>query len=228
MTVAHCGRTSGHDSGTSTELLVDPDEELLRSLRAGAPSSFEVLQRQYSRRLFKQIIAITQNREDAEDALQDTFLQAFRHIHSFEGRSRITTWLTKIAINTALMKVRKRRSRAEVSFERPPGLEEDSSMFDLEDLSLSPEQEYIHSERLKHVVDAVEKLNPILRVAVIAWFTTDCSMHEAADLLDKTLVEEEDTDALLTEIAENEINLRAEHEDNQQGEEEEAENEDKE
>ena len=81
------------------------------------------------------------------------------------------------------MKVRKRRSRAEVSLERPPDLEEDLLMFALEDPALSPEQVYVDNERLKHVVDAGDNLKPILRVAVIARFTTACSMHEAADLL---------------------------------------------
>jgi RNA polymerase sigma-70 factor (ECF subfamily) len=120
-------------------------DEFVRLLQTGSSLAFERLHRLYSRRLFQQIIAVTRNEEDAEDALQDTFFQAFRAIRSFEERSHIATWLTRIAINAALMKVRKCRSRSEVPLEWPSESEEDSSILDLRDPSPNPEQ--IHEER---------------------------------------------------------------------------------
>jgi len=159
------------------------DEELLPSLREGSPSAFETLQRLYSRRLFKQIIAITRNYEDAEDALQETFLKAFRRIETFEGRSQITTWLSRIAINNALMKVRKRRSLSEMSFEQTSDSDERPVTHDLPDPALGPEQIYEQQEQLKHLRDAVKHLSPRLRAVVNVWLATDCSTDEIADNL---------------------------------------------
>ena len=93
------------------------DIDLLTKARAGSNAAFEEIQRFYSPRLYRRIHSITRNREDAEDALQDTFLHAFAALNSFQGKSQFSTWLTRIAINAALMTIRRRRSRPEVSFE---------------------------------------------------------------------------------------------------------------
>jgi hypothetical protein len=80
----------------NTETALD---DLLQSAQAGSHSAFEVLQRKYSRRLFKQIVAITRNREDAEDVLQETFCKAYVALPLFERRCHVYTWLSRIAIN---------------------------------------------------------------------------------------------------------------------------------
>src|SRR5260370_8279131 len=103
-------------------------------------------------------MAITRNEEDAEDALQDTFLQAFRAIHSFEGRSQITTWLTRIAINAALMRVRKRRSRAELPFEWPSELDEEPSIYEARDPSPNPQQPCQQRQRRNHLPTPTQNL----------------------------------------------------------------------
>ena len=163
------------------------DDEFVRLLQTGSSSAFERLHRLYSRRLFQQIIAITRNEEDAEDALQDTFLQAFRAVRSFEGRSHIATWLTRIAINAALMKVRKRRSRSEVPFEWPSESEEYSSILNLRDPSPNPEQIHEERQRRNQLADAIERLEPTLRSTVSLWVSRDCSMAEVANVLDVSL-----------------------------------------
>ena len=164
-----------------------PDDELVQLLQMGSSSAFEKLHRLYSPRLYKQIVAVTRNVDDAEEALQDTFFQAFRAVHSFEGRSRISTWLTRIAINAALMKVRKRRRRSEVSFEWPLGLEEDISTFDIPDPSPNQEQLYEERERREMLAHAIEKLDPTLRSTVTLWVSRGGSMAEVASLLDVSL-----------------------------------------
>jgi RNA polymerase sigma-70 factor (ECF subfamily) len=141
----------------------------------------------YSRRLFRQIIAVTGDVEDAEDALQETFFQAFRAVHSFEGRSHIATWLTRIAINAALMKVRKRRSRSEVSFEWPAVSEEDTTTFDLRDPSPNPEQLHEEQQRRDLLAHAIERLDPTLRSTVTLWVSQDGSMAELATVMDVSL-----------------------------------------
>jgi len=93
--------------------------------RMGSTMAFDELQKVYSSRLFKTILRITKNWEDAEDALQDTFLRAYLALHGFGGRSSVYSWLTRIAINSALMVLRRRRSRPEAflicSFEEGEG-----------------------------------------------------------------------------------------------------------
>src|ERR1700733_10328562 len=95
------------------------DLELVAAARAGSNAAFEEIQSHYSRRLYRRIQSITKNHEDSEDALQDTFLRAYLALDSFEGRSQFASWLTRIAINSALMVLRRRRTRAEVSYEPP-------------------------------------------------------------------------------------------------------------
>jgi RNA polymerase sigma-70 factor (ECF subfamily) len=82
---------------------------------------------------------MTRNHEDTEDALQDTFLHAYLALDSFEGRSQFASWLTRIAINSALMVLRKRRRRAEVSFEPPTESNEPGPAIDVPDTALNPE-----------------------------------------------------------------------------------------
>ena len=79
----------------------------------GSTMALDELQKEYSSRLFKTILRITKNWEDAEDALQDTFLRAYLALHGFGGRSSVYSWLTRIAINSALMVLRRSRSRPE-------------------------------------------------------------------------------------------------------------------
>ena len=87
--------------------------EMMIAPGTGSTTAFNELQKVYSSRLFKTILRITKNWEDAEDALQDTFLRAYLALHGFEGRSSVYSCLTRIAINSALMVLRRRRSRPE-------------------------------------------------------------------------------------------------------------------
>jgi RNA polymerase sigma-70 factor (ECF subfamily) len=181
------GSTDAKLTAAQTSRSVGSDDELVKLLQSGSSSAFEKLHRLYSRRLFNQIVAVTRNVDDAEDALQDTFFQAFRAVRSFEGRSHIATWLTRIAINAALMKVRKRRTRSEVSFEWPSALEEDASTFDLLDPSPNPEQIYEEQQRRDLLAHAIERLDPTLRSTVTLWVSRGGSMAETASVMNASL-----------------------------------------
>jgi RNA polymerase sigma-70 factor (ECF subfamily) len=161
--------------------------ELVNAARAGSSTAFAEIQKLYSHRLFKRIYSITRNREDAEDALQDTFLRAYLALDSFEGRSQFVSWITRIAINSALMTIRKRRSRAEVSFELPSESGEAATSFDIRDTSLNPEQICDQRQRCDFALRAVDKLQPKLRTAVTTWIKQECSMKEVARTLDLSL-----------------------------------------
>src|ERR1700761_665992 len=88
-----------------------PIDDTVLAAKAGSAAAFAELYSTYSRRLFQTILSITRNPHDAEEALQETFLRAYLAIKTFEGKSQIYTWLTRIAVNTALMVLRKKRVR---------------------------------------------------------------------------------------------------------------------
>src|SRR5271168_1972039 len=108
-------------------------KELVAAARSGSAAAFAELREIYGQRVYRKLLIITKNREDAEDALQDTFLRAYKALHAFEERASFYTWVTTIAINSALMILRRRRIRSEVSFDRPRETEEDLQDFELKD-----------------------------------------------------------------------------------------------
>jgi len=181
----------GTQIGTSSPTAVVPevayinrrDTELMAALQAGSNAAFEELQKVYSDRLYKRILSITRNHADAEDALQDTFMRAFVGLHSFEGRSQLSTWLTRIAFNSALMIIRRRRT-GEVFASQADSTAYD---FDVRDSAPNPEEICDRKQRLNKMLRAIEGLEPISRSAIRIHITQECSMKEIAHTLDVSL-----------------------------------------
>ena len=160
------------------------DQELVAAAKVGLSASFDKLQSLYSRQLFKTIVRITRNREDAEDALQNAFLQAYRSLHTFEGRSSFRSWLTRIGINCGLIILRKRRARARVFLDVPvEGGENRAIDLGLTDPGPDPEQICDQRQRYLNVISAMEKLEPDMRTALEIRLTHECSMQEIAEAL---------------------------------------------
>src|SRR5271154_4050653 len=90
------------------------DEFLVKAARSGEDWAFSELWLRHSKKIFNTMYRVTRNRQDAEDALQDAFLKAFLHLNNFDGRSSFSTWLTRIAINSALMILRRKRAHPEI------------------------------------------------------------------------------------------------------------------
>ena len=126
--------------------------------RADWPVAFEELHASYSRRLYRTIVAITKNPEDAEDALQDTFLRAHLARETFEGRSSIYCWLTRIAISSALMVLRKRRVRREFLIDEAIDEGAKPPQWEIADQRPNPEQYYIQFENHRRLQSAISKL----------------------------------------------------------------------
>ena len=139
------------------------DSTIHPTVVAGTPGAFAELHSTYSRRLFRTIIAITKNREDAEDALQDTFLRAYTSLHTFEGRSSLYSWLTRIAVNSALMILRKRRVRAEISLDPWPDLTSGEVCIEIRDSLPDPEQRCDQSQRQTRLQRAISNLDRSLK-----------------------------------------------------------------
>jgi RNA polymerase sigma-70 factor (ECF subfamily) len=152
--------------------------KIVSAAQAGSPGAFAELYALYSRRLYKTIIAITRNSEDAEDALQETFLRAYLAIHTFEGRSAVYSWLTRIAVNSALMLLRKRRARAEVLFDPQPDAPSEIFCFEIPDPSPTPEQVSVFRHRRATLVRAIRSLDSKLRRPLQMRITTDSSIKE--------------------------------------------------
>src|ERR1700690_1504118 len=105
-------------------------KNLVAAARSGSTAAFAELRAIYAPRVYRKLVTMTKNREDAEDALQVTFLRAYMALHTFEERSSFYTWITRIAINSALTILRRRRTRAEVSFDSPEEKEEATPAFE--------------------------------------------------------------------------------------------------
>src|ERR1700733_2989330 len=148
------------DADESASRRMDP---LVTAVQAGVPEAFAHLYAIYSPRVYRTIIAITKNPEDAQDALQETFLRAHLNVHAFEGRSSIYSWLSRIAINAALMILRKRRARPEVSFDPQPDDRFETPFLQPEDPAPNPEEACdLHLRRVKTLL-AISHLNPTLQ-----------------------------------------------------------------
>src|SRR5271168_4558930 len=128
-----------------SQVVKDDEGALVAAAKAGDVSAFETLVGRYERKIFRLTQNITQNREDAEDAMQEAFLKAYEHLQSFEGNSRFYTWLVRIAVNQALMKLRKRRPNR-VSLDEEIDTGEDLMTREIEDWGPSPEDRYEQTE----------------------------------------------------------------------------------
>jgi RNA polymerase sigma factor (sigma-70 family) len=144
----------------------DMDDDLLvQSAQAGQEWAFVELCTRNSKRVFNTIYGVTKNREDAEDALQDSMMRAFLHLKQFDGRSSFATWFTRIGINSALMILRKRRIRLETSIDATAE-GETWQTWQIADHSADPEKYYVGHERSLHLQKAICRLPNALRLVV--------------------------------------------------------------
>jgi len=139
------------------------EEFLVAAAKRGDQQAFGQLTAHHTAKLLRTTLRITKNREDAEDAVQESLTRAFLHLASFDGRARFSTWLTRIAINAALGRLRKNRTLREVSIveQSEPGgmLEHHELRADIP----NPEECCVANERRRILNDAVVRLQPTLR-----------------------------------------------------------------
>src|SRR6185295_14497359 len=162
--------------------IVRPDEgALVAKAKAGDLAAFEELVSRYESRIFRLTMNITQNREDAQDAAQDAFMKSFQNLDRFQGDSRFYTWLVRIAVNEALMRLRRRRPNV-VSLDEPVETEEDLIPHDVQDWGPTPEQRYARSEMTSILNEAIGKLDPIFRTVFLLRDVEQVSTEETAEL----------------------------------------------
>ncbi|MGA3222537.1 MAG: sigma-70 family RNA polymerase sigma factor [Acidobacteriaceae bacterium] len=159
------------------------NEALVSAALDGDRAAFADVCRIYTPRLFHTVYQIVRNREDAEDALQDGFMRAFVHLRTFDGRAQFATWLTRIAINSALMILRKRKNHAEVSIDFDPQDEERFSSWEIADAADDQERRLLKSEAEEWVRRAVDNLHRTLRIPIELRIVQELSNKEGARLL---------------------------------------------
>jgi RNA polymerase sigma factor (sigma-70 family) len=153
------------------------DEALVAGAKMGHGTVFNELHERHREKMFWVAHRITRHREDAEDAVQESFLSAFVHLEKFDERARFSTWLTRIAINAALMKIRKNRVSREVRVEDARGAVE------LRDCVPNPEEICARTEQKAALRDAIAKLRPTLRSVVELYELEERSLQETAEAL---------------------------------------------
>src|ERR1700733_4159531 len=160
---------------------------LVHAAKAGDISAFEELVRRYDRNVFRIAQHITQNREDAEDVVQDAFLKAYQNLANFQEQSKFYTWLVRIAVNEALMRLRRRRPERMVSLDEDIKTEEDSMPREVADWAPNPEQLYTQGELKEILGKTIQGLPPSFRTVFVLRDVEGLSTEETADALDLSI-----------------------------------------
>jgi RNA polymerase sigma-70 factor (ECF subfamily) len=163
------------------------ESAVLAQARAGDSAAFSELVRRYEGKIFRLAQHITGNREDAEDVLQETFLKAYEHLDQFQGNSKFYTWIVRIAVNQALMKLRKRKSDKIVSMDETLDTGEDTVAREIATWDPNPEERY-SQEEIQHILgEAIESLAPPYRAVFVLRDVDELSTEETAEALDLTI-----------------------------------------
>jgi RNA polymerase sigma-70 factor, ECF subfamily len=159
------------------------DDQLLKAAKAGDGQAFAALTGRYCALVRHKIYRILRHQEDTEDVLQDTLLKAFNHLDQFQGSSRFSTWLTKIAINSALMLLRKKKIRVETSYDRVGDETSGWEAWDFPDPTPDPEHLYAKQQSHELLRGAVRRLPETFRHIVNHYHGQECSLQETAEAL---------------------------------------------
>jgi RNA polymerase sigma-70 factor (ECF subfamily) len=155
----------------------------LKALKAGDRAEFSRLVDTYSGKIYRLAIKMLNHPQDAEDILQETFLKAYRHMQEFDGRSKLSTWLYRIATNEALMLIRRHKPQL-VSIDEP--IETDDGEMEpalIIDWCCLPESELMSSEARAYLDQAIQKIPESLRVVFLLRDIENLSTEETAEAL---------------------------------------------
>ena len=180
------GWYSSRETGmqASNGSVVFDEAALVERARGGDDVAFAGLVEQYQRKIYRLARNITQNAEDAEDVLQDAFLKAYTNLGKFHGDSKFYTWIVRIAVNEALMKLRKRRGDKMVSLDEEIELGEESVTREIAVWDGNPEQTYSQEEMRKLLDDAIQSLKPTFRSVFQLRDVEELSTEETAEALE--------------------------------------------
>jgi RNA polymerase sigma-70 factor (ECF subfamily) len=156
---------------------------LVAQSRQGDTRAFGELVRRYEGKIFRLAQHIIQNCEDAEDVLQETFLKAYEHLDQFQGNSKFYTWIVRIAVNQALMKLRRRKTDKSVSLDASIDTGEDTIVREIAAWEEDPEQRFSREELGGILDSAIESLEPPYRSVFVLRDIDELSTEETAEAL---------------------------------------------
>jgi RNA polymerase sigma-70 factor (ECF subfamily) len=159
------------------------ESALVAQAKAGDQNAFAELVNRYERKIYRLAKNITRNDEDAEDVLQDAFLKAYTHLDNFKGDSKFYTWIVRIAVNEALMRLRKRKTDRSVPLDEPVELGEETVQREIAVWEDNPEQQYSQEEWRRILDEAVESLKPDFRTVFVLRDIEELSTEETAETL---------------------------------------------
>jgi RNA polymerase sigma-70 factor, ECF subfamily len=159
------------------------ESALVAQAKAGDQSAFSELVRRYERKIYRLAKNITRNDEDAEDVLQDAFLKAYTHLDNFKGDSKFYTWIVRIAVNEALMRLRKRKNDRSVPLDEPVDLGEETVTREIAVWEDNPEQQYSQEEWRRILDEAIDTLKPDFRTVFVLRDIEELSTEETAETL---------------------------------------------
>lgn len=159
------------------------DMALVHACKRGEVNAFEALVKRHERKLFRVAQHVTQNREDAQDVVQEAFLRAFRNLHQFREDSQFSTWLVRITINQSLMKVRKPHRKKEVAIEQDLDTEAGEPTIEAVDWAPNPEQRYQVSELREILIKELNKLRPSLSLVFVLRDIEGLSTEQTSEVL---------------------------------------------
>jgi RNA polymerase sigma-70 factor (ECF subfamily) len=160
---------------------------LVAQARQGDTQAFGELVRRYEGKIFRLANHITQNREDAEDVLQETFLKAYEHLDQFKGDSKFYTWIVRIAVNQALMKLRRRKTDKSVSLDEQIDTGEDTVVREIAAWGEDPEEQFTREELGEILDGAIQSLEPPYRSVFVLRDIEDLSTEETAEALNLSI-----------------------------------------
>jgi RNA polymerase sigma-70 factor, ECF subfamily len=158
----------------------ETEEALVIAAKNGNDHAFETLVERYRRRMLTVALRLTRVQEDAEDITQQGFQKAFVHLHTFEGKSSFSTWLTRITVNEALMLLRRGRGRREISIDEEPCELKEAARLEIPDSDPDPEASYSQLEDAGILSAAIDTLTPGLRKAIELRDLAELSTEETA------------------------------------------------
>ena len=170
-------------SPSPDHLIAQEDVALVACAKTGDARAFELLVQRHERKIFSSAQRMTRNREDAEDVVQQSFQKAFIHLKEFQGDSLFSTWLTRIAINEALMLLRKRRGTREVPIAELNTENEVALPLDMPDMGPSPEDSCLQREQERILSAAMNELTPGMRKAIQLRELEERSTEETAKVM---------------------------------------------
>jgi RNA polymerase sigma-70 factor (ECF subfamily) len=166
--------------------ITEIDDYSVQEIISGNRTEFVKLVDAHSNQIYRLALKMLNNHQDAEDVLQNTFIKAFQNINSFEGRSKISTWLYRIATNEALMIIRKHRPEVNISEETDEDNNDINSPVQFIDWCCLPESEMVSSESRIELDNAIQRLSEALRIVFILRDIEGLSIQETSKILNLT------------------------------------------